>query len=469
MTAAARQPDHLSHSTPQRTPEPRSHDRPAPSASNHDINADTDQPGEQAAHKAANQADHSADHQAAHRGTHQAAATSPWPSRHGADPDGARAMTRRLRTVLMGSVGEPDGAAWAEMGDALMRGDPLADDVADWMLAQGGARVWPQVMRWLQAGPEGAGQQQAPQAVLQLLEATAQWPAWADAAEVARGALALHSSGLHGMMVLRDAGLMAGYQASAINQTLLRTGALHEGAPKRVALTTTWWMAVTEPGGMRPGAAGHLQTLHVRIMHALVRQRLRRDPTWDAAALGLPVNQLDMQVTYLAFSVIQLLSLTTTGMWMPAADREAVMHLWRLVGWTMGVEEALLCRSEAEGQQALVHNLLSQAPADEGSRLLARALCDEPLHRHYPNLATLRGRFNRQRHLSLVSWFAGQAGLKALGLPRALPWYPLLCMLPFGARALARVTVPGARAWLAQRGRQRQHDYLAILTGPKQR
>ncbi len=392
-------------------------------------------------------------------------ADAAWPSRHGQDRAAARAMTQRLRMVVR-EVAEPDEATWAAMGQALLRGDPLADDVADWMLAQGGARMWPQVDRWLQAGPEGAVAAGAPAPVLTLLRAACTLPDWADLARADAGARALHGSGLHGMMVLRDAGLMAGYQASAINQTLLRTGALHEGAQRRVALTTTWWMAVTEPGGMRPGQPGHRHTLQVRIMHALVRQRLRRDPTWDTAHLGLPVNQLDMQVTYLAFSVIQLLSLGTTGMWMPQAQRDDVMHLWRLVGWAMGVDDALLCRDEAEGRRALVHNLLSQAPADGGSRLLAQALMDEPLHRHYRNLPGLRGRLNRQRHLSLVGWFVGARGLRQLGLPLTLPWYPLLCLLPFGARALAMAAVPPLRVALQRRGRAAQRDYLEILTGP---
>ncbi|MEY4765534.1 MAG: hypothetical protein RI907_2207 [Pseudomonadota bacterium] len=389
---------------------------------------------------------------------------APWPARHGLDRDAARAMTRRLRWMAR-EVGEPDEATWASMGRALMRGDPLADDVADWMLQRGGARMWPQVDTWLRGGPAGAAAAGAAPAVQALLAATWQLPHWADLGRADAGARALHTSGLHGMMVLRDAGLMAGYQASAINETLLRTGALHEGAQRRVALTTTWWMAVTEPGGMVPGSPGHLHTLQVRIMHALVRQRLRRDPTWDTAYFGLPVNQLDMQVTYLAFSVIQLLSLTTTGMWMPKAQREDVMHLWRVVGWAMGVDSDLLCRDEAEGRRALVHNLLSQAPADEGSRQLARALLDEPLHRHYHDLAKLRGRLNRQRHLSLVAWFVGADGLRQLGLPRALPWYPMLTMAPHGLRAVAMAAWPGLRRRLQHTGRQAQRAYLDVLTG----
>jgi ER-bound oxygenase mpaB/B'/Rubber oxygenase, catalytic domain len=221
-------------------------------------------------------------------------------------------------------------------------------------------------------------------------------------------------------------------------------------------------------GGMRPGAAGFEMTLKVRLMHAMVRQRLLRGDTWSTTQWGLPVNQLDMQATYLAFSVVHLIALQTTGMWLSRAQREAVMHLWRLIGWVMGVEEGLLCLSEAHGRKTLLHNMLTQAPADEGSVKLGRALMDEPLGRHYTGpLAAWAGPFNKARHLSLVRWFVGADGMRALGLPMAWPWYPLLCLAPLGARSAALLALPGLRDGVAAKERARQRHYLnAVMQGP---
>jgi hypothetical protein len=345
----------------------------------------------------------------------------------------------------------------------LWEGDPVADELVEWMHGQGLARTWPLFERAL-AAPHSLDEQ-TPAPLRGFIARTLVWPDWVDPMRMARGAHALQSTGLHGMIVLRDAGLMAGYQAGAINQTLIKTGALHKGAARRVAETTAWWLSCIEDGGMAPGAKGFAMTLRVRLMHALVRRQLMRSPDWDADHLGLPVNQVDMQATYLAFSVVQLLSLRTTGVWMSDDDANAVMHLWRYIGWLMGVREEFLCDEEQRGRVLLYHNVLSQASADDSSVQLGRALMDEPLQRHYPNAKALRGRFNKARHLSLVRWFVGRRGMRALGLPASWPWYPALVFVPFMLRSALLHAVPILRTPWRRWAGQRQRDYLRVMMG----
>lgn len=371
-------------------------------------------------------------------------------------------MASRLRLLVKGDP-EPDKQAWATMGQALWEGDKLADELVAWMHEFGMARAWPLFERALSAPGDLADS--TPAALRQFVSQTAAWPDWVREGLMREGAQALRGTGLQGMMVLRDAGLMAGYQASAINQTLVMTGSLHKGAQRRVAETTSWWLACMQEGGMAPGGPGFMMTLRVRVMHALVRHQLSQSPKWDAAKLGLPVNQLDMQATYLAFSVVQLLSLKTTGVWLSKRESAAVMHLWRYIGWLMGVGERYLCEDEQRGRTLLYQNVLSQAPADETSVLLGQALMDEPLQRLYPNMAGLRGRFNKARHLSLVRWFVGSKGMRALGLPATLPWYPLLAMVPFLLRSMVLHAVPGLMPVWRRWAGQRQHDYLKVMMG----
>lgn len=176
------------------------------------------------------------------------------PRRHGADLKRSRGMAARLRLMIDGDP-DPDPAAWKAMGLALWDGDPMADEVASWMLAQGGARAWPLVSEALGMGPVRAAQDpRLPACLVRLISLVHAQPPWLDAARLRRGARVLQTSGRLGTMVLRDAALMAGYQASAINQTLLRTGQLQRGAPQRIAETAQWWLACTDDGGMTPGA-----------------------------------------------------------------------------------------------------------------------------------------------------------------------------------------------------------------------
>ncbi|MGH6645713.1 oxygenase MpaB family protein [Aquabacterium sp.] len=378
------------------------------------------------------------------------------PSRHGADLAVSRRMAARLKWMIPGHC-EPNEATWARMGAALWEGDPLADEVARWLHAEGMSEARGRLQRAMAEGVSAGDD--TPPALRRLIEHAQTVPEWVNPALMAHGARFLQSTGLHGMRVLRDAGLMAGYQASAINQTLVQTGALSRGAQRRVSETTSWWLDCTADGGMVPHGPGWKATMHVRVMHALVRQNVRQRPSWDAASFGLPINQLDLQATYLAFSVVQLLALRTTGFVVTSADARAVMHLWRYIGWLMGVDNAWLCDDEMQGRVSLYGNLLSQAPPDDSSAALGQALMDEPLHRHYRWGKAWRGRFDKARHLSLVRWFVGREGMGHLGLPLAWPWYPVLTFLPLLIRSGLPRLMPGALEKRAIRLRQTQSAY----------
>lgn len=378
------------------------------------------------------------------------------PTRHGADLTISRRMAARLKLLISGEC-EPNESTWNRMGAALWQGDPLADEVAQWLHREGMSEGRGQLQRAIEHGVREGDD--TPPALRRLISSVQTVPDWVDPALMSRGARFLQSTGLHGMRVLRDAGLMAGYQASAINQTLVLTGALNRGAQRRVSETTSWWLDCTADDGLRPHAPGWKATMHVRVMHALVRQNVRQRPTWDAASLGLPINQLDMQATYLAFSVVQLLALRTTGFVVTKSDARAVMHLWRYIGWLMGVDNAWLCDDEMQGRVCLYRNLLSQAPPDDSSVALGRALMDEPLHRHYGWGRAWRGHFDKARHLSLVRWFVGRQGMENLGLPLAWPWYPALTFLPLLITSGLPRLWPGALEGRAIRSRQTQAAY----------
>jgi hypothetical protein len=378
------------------------------------------------------------------------------PTRHGADLSASRQMAARLRLMIKGDP-EPSAQQWDALGQGLWRGDPLADAVAVWMLDEGMSVSMSVVEHALSHGL--AEVPEAPAILRDFILSATTLPPWLDERKLACGARFLQSTGLHGMMVLRDAGLMAGYQASAINQTLVMTGALHSGAHRRVAETGTWWLACTDDGGMARSGEGFKLTLRVRLMHAVVRVRLSRSPQWQMDKFGLPINQVDMQATYLAFSVAQLLALRMTGVLVSARQSEGVMHLWRYIGWLMGVEDELMCDDEQQGRVLLYRNLISQAPPDDTSVVLARALMDEPLHRRYRWAAGLQGRFNRARHLSLVRWFIGPQGMRNLGLPPTLPWYPLMLMAPMALHSAALRLLPRLRAAWRYVARRQQTCY----------
>ena len=124
-----------------------------------------------------------------------------------------------------------------------------------------------------------------------------------------------------------------------------------------------------------------------------------------------------------------------------------------------------MCDDEATGRVLMYRNLVTQAPPDETSALLGRALMNEPLQRAYPIASGLRGRIDRERHLSLVSWFLGPEGLHNLGLPQRKPWYPLMMMAPTVVGSVALRTLPFMEGPWRAIARRQQRAYQQGLAG----
>lgn len=376
------------------------------------------------------------------------------PRRHGCDLAAGRRTARMVRWVIRGDP-EPTPARWRAIGEALMHGDPPADRVVDWMHSVGMGRAMPLFQRGLADGI--AAVPDAPPPLREFFELCERVPDWVRPELVEQGQRLFQRMGRAADFVLRDVALMGGYQASAFNKTLVLTGALAGGNARRVAETMQWVGDCTAVGGLARGAPGFRSTLHVRLMHALVRRRIARHPRFSVEELGLPVNQTDMAATYLGFSVVLLIGVRVLGVPITRAESRAEMHMWKYICWLMGVDERWLVETEHEGRTLLYQFLLAQTPPDETSRQLGQALMADCLREPWPHLRRLRVRLESAMHLSVSSLFLGRRGMRALGLPtNVLPWYPLLSApLRFCWHLLHRL-LPGGPERARRRGRQVQ-------------
>lgn len=394
------------------------------------------------------------------------------PTRHGRDIAEARRVARAVAAMLPRELRhDPAPERWQALGEGLLRGDEPVDRLVRWMSATGMKATRPLFELALDRGI--AAVPDAPQPLRDFFAHVDARPAWVDEARLKEGARACGMTGLDGMRALLVTGLMAGYQLSAVNRTLLMTGSLEKGASRRVAETTKWWFDVTTEGAMQRFGAGFKNTIRVRLIHGMVRQHVSALPDWKAGDDGLPINQTDMQATYLGFSAMFLLSQNLVGVRLTPDERDAVMHLWRYIAWLNGVAEDMLhepshagVRAEDAALQLLYHNLLSQAMADADSRRLARSLMDEPLHRSYPTFKTVRRYTARSLHNSIARACMSNATLRSLGLPVwTLPWYPMIAiprnLLIHGLYRL----LPDGRERLFKRGRAEQAAILPVLFG----
>lgn len=362
---------------------------------------------------------------------------------------------------LLGRELAPSRDEYQAALDDLWVGDPAMDALIDWMYEYGPARARPLFETAVREGVDAVPDCPAPlRAFMDQVAA----PAWLDPALVDEGARFIQSTGMAAPYVLRDLALMGGYLLSGFNQSLVLTGALSQGTARRVAETGKWWIDCTEEGGLLPGGEGYRGTLHVRMVHGLVRRNLDRREEWDHARWGLPLNQVDMAATYLGFCVVMLGGLRKMGIPVTARESRAVMHLWKYAGWLMGVDQRWLVERERDGIVLLHHAMMTQSRPDWTSQELGRALSREPLSQSFRRLAGVRRRWAYRRHLSVTRYFLNREKMRQLGLPDDIgPWFPLATLVPRFAGHVALRYLPGLRGWQQRHGRRVQNAALRHL------
>lgn len=369
--------------------------------------------------------------------------------------------------LWLGREISPTREEHAAMVDELWNGDAEMDRLLDWLYTHEPKQGRALFNRALEHGIDSVPD--APEPLQRFFRLVEQRPAWVEPELLDEAVRFMHRTGLAAPYVLRDLGLMGGYMLSGFNKTLVLTGALNNGASARIAETGKWWIDCTETDGMRRGGPGYKSTLHVRLVHALVRRNLQKRPDWDSSEWGLPVSQVDMIATYLAFCVVTLGGLRLLGIPVTPRESKAMMHFWSYVCWLMGVDEKWLAFTEGRGVVLLYHTLMTQSRTDETSRELANALAQEPLERHFPQFEEIRRKLAYHQHLSVSRYFLGKDKMERLGLPSGeLPWFPLLTLGPRFALYTGQRLLPMLREGQEARGRKAQVDALASMFGDRE-
>ncbi|MZR62353.1 oxygenase MpaB family protein [Alcanivorax sp. DP30] len=372
--------------------------------------------------------------------------------------------TPLLLRALLGRNLAPSQEEFDAVVGALWSGDPEMDALVDWMM-EFGAREGRALFET--AITEGlAAVKDCPEPLRNFIRKVEKRPSWVDFDLIEEGARFIHATGMTAPYVLRDLALMGGYLLSGFNQSLVLTGALNKGASQRVAETGKWWVDCTEIGGLQRFGPGFRATLHVRMVHSLVRRNLNRREDWDSGEWGMPLSQVDMVATYLGFCVVMLGGLRKLGVPVTPRESKAVMHLWKYASWLMGVEDRWLVDTESQGIVLLHHTLMTQSRPDETSKELGKALAVEPLERHFNHLEGLQRRLAYEKHLSVSRYFLNKEKMAQLGLPEStLPWYPVATLVPRFVGHVTQRYNPVLRRRQERRGRRDQLDVLNQMFG----
>ncbi len=221
------------------------------------------------------------------------------------------------------------GDAWAD--DFLARQLALAETKAAFYqaLGQGSEALWAYVAKT----DEG------------LQAAVGAWPTGAKPFWRAEAQQVFAKRGAEVLLLLGLYSLPYCYAAADGAAVLVATGRLSGSAQALVRLQETARFVHTVLAGTELEA--RQACLHVRLIHALVRHHLLQKD-WPVAQLGLPVNQEDMAGTNLAFGYLTVRGLRLLGLPLSAAEAEAYLGWFSVLGTWLGVEQPFSPASQAQ-------------------------------------------------------------------------------------------------------------------------
>lgn len=263
-----------------------------------------------------------------------------------------------------------------------LQADPLADELMAEMVAERGPQAAYEVFGFL-SEKLTASTARLPER-MQAFLSDLSLPPWADPEQLRTAEHVFVDHGPHFLLFLYHKSLPTLYACAHGAQVLYRTGRLTPGttgqpdfAPftRRVGETGRFVLDVMLRDGLSHGGPGLLATRKVRLIHAAIRAFVQREG-WDEATLGKPINQEDLAITLMTFSVSMMDALDTLRLAYSREEAEAWLHAWKVVGHEMGIVDELLPADLPQGRALLQAILDRQLAPSEAGQVLTRALLE---------------------------------------------------------------------------------------------
>jgi len=247
-------------------------------------------------------------------------------------------------------------------------------------------------------------------------------PEWLHKDLLLAGSDFCNRTGTSGLATLRNYCLMGGYESSAINKPLIFTEALKKGAVKRLSDTVAFWVNATTKNGLQPKKDGFYSVITTRLIHSFSRMMIEKNPNWKPDLWGRPLNTWDMLATNLGFSIAFIDGLKKLNYHPTQKEIDGTLHLWKYVGYLIGIPENLLVNTEQQAADALYLWSKTQKGADEDSVSLAYSLFTEPKMVTFTNSSLLKN-FIYKTNLGYNRLMLGDASCTKLNIPKTKAIY----------------------------------------------
>ena len=288
-------------------------------------------------------------------------------------------------------------------------GDPAADAAVGQLFAEGKIQAVNAMMQTLVEN-DGIVPETLPVVIRDYLRQSGELPAWADPALVRTGEEIFWKYGPHVITNLFCYSLPFCYAARKGVQVLWLTSRLYTNTTRRIVETAQMVVDVMRVGGLAPGGTGVRTAQKVRLMHAGVRYQIHAYPGWNPE-FGEPINQEDLAGTLVSFSWTVLDGLRQLGFSLNAAECDAYLHAWRIVGHVLGIRPDMVPQTMAEAEAlARIIQRRQYAACPEGQGMTAALV---QMMRHF-----LPGNVFDAAPAALIRYLMGDAYADLLGVER---------------------------------------------------
>ncbi|KAF9904680.1 hypothetical protein EC991_002427 [Linnemannia zychae] len=316
-----------------------------------------------------------------------------------------------------------------------MVGDVLADNALEVLQVKKGQDALEALREYI-SRPESEQTSPAPALLMKQLMTV---PEWVDWEQIRRGQQVYWKYCLHISYTLLHFSLAGGFAIPKISKVLNSTGYLSGNRSRaRVFETAQFVLDIAQSvEDLQPGTgSGWESTIQVRFLHAGVRARLSRlsrahSKYYNIEDHGVPINQEDLLGTLFSFSaMIWRIMALRLNVHMKPQEREDFLHLWRYVGYVMGVDDVIGATQSATRADACVESIVLHLtdPDLESGRMCSHLLSSFAFK---PSLST---RIRRaigfpdtvKVHLAMAEQLLGPQFWKINGLPNMTLRYKLI-------------------------------------------
>jgi hypothetical protein len=264
------------------------------------------------------------------------------------------------------------------LNDGRNLGDPLADETIQAISSDRDIGPVNQVMRAL-VDNDDFPTAELPPPVKRYMEQSSSLPSWANLEQMRHGGQLFVRYGPEIVLMLFGASLPLLYAAHPGCEVLLATRQMTHNVHRRIIETGQFVIDVTEPNAWQPAGRGLVTSQKVRLMHAAIRHYLSKDVRWQEhwrAGWGTPICQEDLVGTMLTFSVTIIQKLELSQITLSRTEKESYLHLWKVIGYLLGIEENRIPANFDEAEALLSLWMQRNHRPNDTSRQLMKAMID---------------------------------------------------------------------------------------------